>query len=137
MADKKIINQSDYSSDFIIQTLIINVKILSKLQVGERPLFYGKYIQIQANSYLTSIIRYLFNQSRENVTEGLTRLHQNCIDVLTNPSLSKFHADLILELKNMNNTGLKNLADTYRDDPVTFSLLEYINKSIASFINHS
>lgn len=122
------------NDDDFIQTLIINVKVLTKLEVLDRPIFMDKYVSISKYHFFSPLVRYIQGQSRSIVLNGLTKLKNDILIVFTNDKYSKYRDELLIDLKLFLDLGLKNLESTYFNDQVTKSLLEYIRISLTKVI---
>lgn len=137
-----------------LDTILINLKVISKLNVSDRPLFSGKFVQIRGYwPYITPIIRTISGESRDDILFGLNDL-QTEIDRLYNDFISQiefynpqstlcdksFSSDCIMRLIRLkleipkiydtNQKGLNALMITYETTPETISQIENI---IANF----
>lgn len=131
----KIMKDIELFHNIDIQTLIINIKILSKLEVNDRPTFNEKYVSISKYYWYTPIVRYITQQSRQNILIGMTQLYNNVHLILNNSTVTIDHkTDLILELDNFVKNGLKNLSITYESDCIASSLLDFITTRLNKMI---
>ena len=127
--------------------LLISLKVISKLEVGQRLKFGPKKVEIQDNTYYTSFVRTVSGDKRDDIIEGLTctfdnveRLAQDYTQVpeILNYSGSNYDKkaiqSVILDLTRLKNElphlytntdkGLHAVKQTYDDDPVCSSKVE-------------
>ena len=133
-----------------LEQIIINLKVISKLEIGQRLLFKTKSVSIR-NHYMiiTPLIRLAANESRDDVTKGLSELvedvnrlvvdYQNSSE-LQNPNASEYDRNSALSvLMSLNrlkiglppviehsNKGLNAAKETYSNDPETSAKIEGI-----------
>ena len=131
-----------------LEQIIINLKVIAKLEVGQRLLFKTKSVSIRNNyRVITPMIRWVANESRDDVTRGLSELLEDInrlvIDFLNsselqNPNASEYDRDAALTiLMSLNrlkvelppvietgNKGLNAAKETYSDDPETSAKIE-------------
>lgn len=132
---EKIMKDIELFRGIDVQTLIINIKILSRLDVADRPVFSDKYIIISKYNWFSPIIRYITGQSRQNILNGLTQLYNNIELIITNKDVSNENKiDIKIEIDNMLRNGLKNLSITYESDAVCASLIEFIMMRLSKLI---
>ena len=145
-----------------LDNILINLKVLSKINVNDRPIFFGELIKIRYYyPWITPIIRTVAGESRDDIIYGLKDL-QNNIDRLyldlineiefvqtTNSSptsilLDKNHiANCIMQLARikleipkiyeLDRKGLNALMVTYENTPETTSQIENIISNFQIF----
>jgi len=131
-----------------LERIVINLKVISKLEPGQRLLFKNKSITIRNHyPFVTPVIRRVAGESRTDVTEGLRELLDD-INRLVNdysnsqelqhPTASDYDREatlaIIMSLNrlriempmvyNTANKGLNAAIDTYSDDPETSAKIE-------------
>lgn len=130
--------------------LIVNLKVVSQLEIEDRPIFKNGCVLIRKYHWIvTGIIRAVAGEDRDDVIFGLTHLIDD-IDRLVDdyqksPELQnhipsaydrKFAADIILSLNQIKNEiptiynsefkGLNAIKKTYEIDPVAASKIDGI-----------
>jgi len=130
-----------------LEKIIINLKVISKLEVGQRLLFKNKSVSIRNHyMFVTPVIRLIAQESRDDVTEGLNELVEDINRLvadylnsseLQNPNASEFDRDEALTfLMSLNrlkiemplvfneNRGLNAAKETYASDPGATAKIE-------------
>lgn len=133
-----------------LDKVIINIKVISKLETGQRLLFKNRVVSIRNNYFIvTPIIRSLAGEDRNDVVDGLNNLLEeinrlvdeflNCVE-LQNPNSSNYDIEqaqpLIMSLNHLKvelcklydtpDFGLQACKSTYQEDPETCSKIEEI-----------
>jgi hypothetical protein len=124
-----------------LETIILNLKIIAKIQIGNKLCINEKNIYID-NTYFQSIYRYIYDNSRSKTIDFLEYLDkelsikiENILNNSNNPELDLFLNTRESILVNLNHNiqlslvGLNNLKDTYDNDQFTKSKIEIIINS--------
>lgn len=124
-----------------LETIILNLKIIAKIQIGNKLCINEKNIYID-NTYFQSIYRYIYDNSRYKTIDFLEYLDkelsikiENILNNSNNPELDLFLNTRESILVNLNHNiqlslvGLNNLKDTYDNDQFTKSKIEIIINS--------
>ena len=143
------------------EKLIVALKIISKVSKEDKLIFRHREVMIQKKSVMTSICRYLFNDSRKDTIDGLIATLDEVGSVMSDAikaentmnDIEKYSMmkRLISSLHNTTNKagyGINSLKIIYQDDPVIIANLEAIierakllerdlSKRLASFKNIS
>jgi len=127
----------------ISDTLLINLKILSKIQKNGRiARSYDGIISLDHDSYYQSFRRFLANDSRKQaifeinsiITESITTLHTIINSKYTNKNFCQTdeyaknceNLQLLLHEMELARNGIENLKFTYQNDQNTVSQLDII-----------
>lgn len=124
-----------------LETIILNLKIIAKIEIGNKLCINEKNIFID-NTYFQSIYRYFNENSRFKTIEFLEYLDkeisvkiENILNNKNNPELDLFlntRESILVDLNHniqISLVGLKNLKETYNDDQYTKSKIEIIINS--------
>jgi hypothetical protein len=141
-----------------LERIIINLKVLSKLEVSDRPIFKNKSVSIRKYiPFITGIIRTAASEGRADVSDGLKLLKEDTDRLvsdymnsseLQNPNVSDFDRDAALtaiislnRLKveiplayNTSNKGFNALKETYTTDPDLSANIENIIEGFKSTV---
>jgi hypothetical protein len=122
-----------------LDVILVNLNIISRLNVTDRLIFSNKQIQIrQYYRYLTPIIRAISGESREDIISGLKdylfeieRLFNDMINEMTvhntidTINLYRLNSE-ITKIYDIENKGLNSLIVTYEGYRETIAKLENI-----------
>ena len=133
-----------------LDQLLINLKIISQIQVDQRPIFKNKSISIR-NYYtlLTGFIRTIAGESRNDIISGISDIHKDIKRIVSdytniiemkNPIISNYDKEIaseiitsltrlnneILQIYNKPEYGFNALKNTYNMDPEFISKLDNI-----------
>ena len=128
-----------YSTRQKIERIIIQLKVLSKLNKNEKLIFRNKAIYIQINGYMTACVRQLYGDSRSDSINGLSdivddieRVIDECKEEEDKSMLSRLYDSLDSCICDPGR-GLHNLVETYSTDKAMVSHLEtYIERMLVS-----
>lgn len=120
-----------YSS--IDSARIINLKVVSKLKRGEKlnTRFYRFTIESTNLLSTSAIFRWLNGESRDQTIDALDSLISSCVN--QNGLSERENTDLVEQLLSASE-GIKNLAQTYKDDQTTCAGIEMILEKIKFFV---
>ena len=136
-----------------LDVILINLRIISQIQINQRPIFKNNNIMIR-NYYtiITSIIRTMAGESRNDIINGLICIHNDINTLrneyirtldLNNPMITKFDKDIativikalsrmqneILSTYSTSELGFNAIIETYKDDiEFTSKLLNILEK---------
>jgi hypothetical protein len=116
-----------------LENISSKLKFIAKLSPGQK--ISVKAQCIQSNSYLTSIVRYLSGENRDNVYKFIVDLIQDAFSILESFSCSSNEYDLrvcknmIIDLINLK-PGLENLIKTYKKDHKYVAKVEVIIENL-------
>ena len=116
-----------------IDTIILDLKILSMVKFNEKLSIRKGHLQIDESSNLQFFKRWLFRDSRELVLVYIRELIRNIYTLLKEIKNECVIEQLVIELKHATN-GLENLKQTYSSDPymiVTFDNIMYKFKDLS------
>ena len=112
-------------------TKVINLIVLSKVNVGDKLSTRNRQFTIESSSYFYSITRGLRLETRDQMVESVDSLITDCID-----NVSRFKTDMInlgqLFLKAI--PGVHNLIQTYTLDKTIVAGLEFILSKMNFFL---
>jgi hypothetical protein len=119
---------------------LINIKIISKINTFDRLIFGYDYVSIRRYTVFQGIYRFLSGETRNDIISGLNNICAEVEYIIY--ELYKIHDSarlktLYTELKLLysnDSKGLSALANTYKDDPLTFSKLEFIIEKIQTIV---
>lgn len=123
------------------EKLIIALKIISKLSKEDKLIFRHRDVIIQKKSMMTSIYRYIFNDSRKDTVDGLMATLDEVGSVMSDiakvenimSDVEKYSMMKRLSYS-LHNTiskagyGINSLKIIYQDDPVIIANLEAITE---------
>jgi len=103
----------------LVDKIIINLKIIGILQVNEKLCIRKGNLQIDQESNIRSIKRWLFRDSRDNFLHYIKDLFRKIQCIENKKDLER----ISLEFEKTE-LGLENLKITYSHDPVTTATIE-------------
>ncbi len=130
-----------------IDTYLLNLKIISKLEENDKLITTDKLLKIDKPTIFQGVHRWMSNESRSNTLEVLNQIYENSFDItdiLLNKekeatenkkeledSNSQIFQKFIIEFTN-SLTGIDNLKKTYKDDILVLSQLDMISNKLNS-----
>ena len=130
-----------------IDTYLLNLKIISKLEENDKLITTDKLLKIDKPTIFQGVHRWMSNESRSNTLEVLNQIYENSFDItdilLTKEkesnenkkeledSNSQIFQKFIIEFTN-SLTGIDNLKKTYKDDILVLSQLDMISNKLNS-----
>lgn len=110
-----------------LESILVKLKVISLCEPDQRLIFKGNYISIQNNNFFTPVIRYISDQSRKDIIDGLKFLLTEIERLIKDITSKKINALKHLERirQNIANVlihdsdhehGLYSLLITYKDD---------------------
>lgn len=112
--------------------IIVNLKVISKLNVGEKLSYTNGYFSISCDKSLSSkLFRWILGDSRSTTIDAIESLSTIC---LTHSQLSQSELDHLVRQLRSAITGITNLMMTYQEDSTVVSRLEFIIDRIRDFI---
>lgn len=128
--DKKTLSQIE------IDDIFINLRIISKIEVGEKILNDDKYISIDS-SYCKSITRWYYDINRKNNFTFINNIFQKTF-ILNNEILN--NNELLIRLNNelkFSINGLLNYKQTYIYDKLFQSEIDVLIENIRNKIDQN
>lgn len=140
-----------------LEKLIVNIKIISRLESGQRLVFKNNNVSIRNNYRLTTaIIRFIAGECRNDVVDGLVDLVENMnrlvLDFINCPELQNHNTSafdrseaagyimmlnrLKIEIPNLykESTGLNAIRQTYQSDPCVSARLEGLEDNVKNIV---
>ena len=130
-----------------IDTYLLNLKIISKIEENDKLITTDKLIKIDKPTVFQGVHRWMSSESRTNTLEILNQIYENSFDItdilLTKEkdldenkkeledSNSQIFQKFIIEFTN-SLVGIDNLKKTYKDDILILSQLDMISNKINS-----
>jgi hypothetical protein len=130
-----------------IDTYLLNLKIISKIEENDKLITTDKLIKIDKPTILQGVHRWFGSESRDNTLEMLNQIYENSFDItdilLTKEkdldenkseledSNSQIFQKFIIEFTN-SLVGIDNLKKTYKNDILILSQLDMISNKINS-----
>jgi hypothetical protein len=130
-----------------IDTYLLNLKIISKLEQNDKLITTEKLLKIDKPTIFQGVHRWMSSESRTNTLEILNQIYENSFDItdiLLNKekdldenkkeleeSNSQIFQKFIIEFTN-SLSGIDNLKKTYKDDILILSQLDMISNKINS-----
>ena len=130
-----------------IDTYLLNLKIISKLEENDKLITTDKLLKIDKPTIFQGVHRWMSNESRSNTLEVLNQIYENSFDItdiLLNKekeatenkkeledSNSQIFQKFIIEFTN-SLSGIDNLKKTYKDDILVLSQLDMISNKLNS-----
>ncbi len=132
-------------NSFISESIIINLKIICKIQKNNKiKRSKDGIISIENNGFYISIKRFLKNDSRKQSVTELNSIIEETFNIITkyknNESEMVTYKDQIISMYNdLNNSvnGLENLKFTYNKDNDISTRLEILIEKIKIFIKNN
>ncbi len=112
-------------------TKVINLIVLSKINVGDKLSTRNRQFVIESPSYLYSITRWLRFETRDQMVEAVDSLVTDCID---NVSRNRVDLDKLADLLKKASVGVNNLMQTYNQDKTIVAGLEFILSKMNYFL---
>lgn len=140
--DKEIKNSTkkDFENSLTLEDIHINLRLLSKIEVGDKLILNGKYISIDT-SYAQFITRWYYGASRTDSLQFINIILNKAIKYnieFSNSTESDAPHNLFRltsELKNCLN-GLTNLKQTYYSDKLIQSEIDVIIENVLAKIDY-
>jgi nitrogen fixation protein len=108
-------------SDYFIDKIITNLKIISMIQINEKLCLRSGHLQIDPNTFgLQFLKRWFYKDSREIIIPFIKEILKSAKILLEN--------GFVIVLKELKQVpmGLSNLKTTYSHDPITMVMIENI-----------
>ena len=118
--------------EYNLEDILINIRLISKIEIGNKLIQNGKYINID-NNYFPSITRRYNKTDRYKTIHFINFIINKGLEYIDNYIKSEEHKIVILrltnELRNANG-GLFNLKQTYDNDKLIQSEIDVIIENI-------
>lgn len=130
-----------------IDTYLLNLKIISKIEENDKLITTDTLIKIDKPTVFQGVHRWMSSESRTNTLESLNQIYENSFDItdilLTKEkeidenkkeledSNSQIFQKFIIEFTN-SLVGIDNLKKTYKNDILILSQLDMISNKINS-----
>jgi hypothetical protein len=129
----------------IIDTNILNLKIISKIEENDKIITTDKLLKIDKPTIFQGVNRWFGNENRDNTLEKLNQIYGDSFDITEN--LLKNEKDLQENIKGLEDSnsqifqkfiieftnslqGIDNLKKTYKNDTVVLSQLDMISNKL-------
>lgn len=112
-------------------TKVINLIVLSKVNVGDKISTKNRQFTIEGPSYFYSISRWLRLETRDQMVESVDTLITDCIE---NVSRNRVDIDKLSDLIIKAIPGINNLIQTYTLDKTIVAGLEFILSKMNYFL---
>jgi hypothetical protein len=126
-------------SELTTEDIFINLKLISKIDVGDKLTFKTteseKYINIES-SYIPSITRWLHNVDRKKCVNFVSNIVCQSFKIIDTTNDIQLILRFTSEYRNVIN-GLMNLKQTYSDDKLIQSEIDVLIENIRSKIEHN
>ncbi len=118
--------------EYNLEDILINIRLISKIEIGNKLIQNGKYINID-NNYFPSITRRYYKTDRTKTIHFVNFIINKGLDYIDNHIKSEDYKIVIVrltnELRNANG-GLFNLKQTYDADKLIQSEIDVIIENI-------
>ena len=119
----------DSINDDFIDSIITNLKIINIIQVNEKLCIRNGHLQIDKDSNVRSLLRFLNKDSRGNSMLFIKELLRNINIIFSKANESEsclwILSRILVEIDSLEN-GLNNLKITYSNDPVITVVIDNI-----------
>ncbi len=118
--------------EYTLEDILINIRLISKIEIGNKLIQNGKYINID-NNYFPSIMRRYYKIDRTKTIQFINFIVNKAIEYVDNNIKYDEHKLLILRLTNElrnANSGLYNLKQTYEADKLIQAEIDVIIDNI-------
>lgn len=113
--------------------IIVNLKVISKLNVGEKLSYSNGYFSIASDKTLASkMLRWVVGDSRASTIDAIESLSTIC---LTHNLLTQQELEHLVRQLQCAMVGITNLMMTYQNDSTVVSRLEFIHDRINEFVS--
>ena len=109
----------------LVDKLVINLKIIGILQIGEKLCIRKGNLQIDQESNLRSLKRWFYRDSRDNFLIYIKDLFRKIILIENQKDLLRIYSEF-----EKVQLGLENLKITYSYDPVTIATIDNLSIKI-------
>ena len=128
-----------------MDTLLVNLKVLSKIECGDRLMTSKKHLELdKTKGWVSTILRWFKEESREKTIKEIHNNLENAFTCIINitsknsPEIDsrEFHnlSILLTELESAN-IGLKKLKKTYSQDATIEAKLDVEIQQIIKYVN--
>jgi hypothetical protein len=126
-------------SELTTEEIFINLKLISKIDVGDKLTFKttesDKYINIES-SYIPSLTRWLHNVDRKKCVHFVSNIINQSFKIIDGANDIQLILRFTSEYRNVIN-GLMNLKQTYSDDKLIQSEIDVLIENIRSKIEQN
>lgn len=109
----------------LVDKIVINLKIIGILQIGEKLCIRKGNLQIDQESNLRSLKRWFYRDSRDNFLIYIKDLFRKIILIENQKDLLRIYSEF-----EKVQLGLENLKITYSYDPVTIATIDNLSIKI-------
>ena len=141
---------NDVIFEFTYEEVIINLKLISEIQINDKLRIYGNNIDIDSR-YIKSIMRIFYGDGRANTVKFINMLinyaikySNNLIQIINsenneNPELkhNKHQLNVLTTSLNTSLNGLNKIKITYQNDNVFIANIELISDKIRVIVDNN
>lgn len=127
-----------------MDTLLVNLKVLSKIECGDRIMTSKKHLELdKSKGWVSTFLRWFKEESREKTIKEIHNNLENAFTCITNMTMSRSEKDSI-EIHNLSilltelesaNKGLIKLKKTYSQDATIEAKLDVEIQQIIKYVN--
>lgn len=97
-----------------INDILVNLKVLEKVEINQKLISKGKFLNIEYDSIIPlSVRRWLRQDNRDEMLKKINIVISESIKLLKDENYEEFHNDLV-DYLNKSINGLQNIKETYK-----------------------